>query len=152
MSWFGVLLMAAGAVLLLLAHGDTAHSLGVATLIVGAALIVLAAVRAALRLIGLRRRVTSGLRYQDREDFSGGIPADYRTSRGKIAAMVLVLVYLFSPIDLAVLELLLPVGIVGDTGALAWLALTTGKELTRHRQARKVRRSLRAAEHRPLAR
>jgi len=139
MSLFGVLLMAAGAALLLAVNGDTAHSLGVATLIVGAALIVLAAVRAALRLVGVGRRA---MRYQDGEDFSDGIPPDYRTNRAKIAAMILVVLYLFSPIDLAVLELLLPVGVVGDTGAVAWLALTTGKEVTRHRQARRLRRSI----------
>jgi len=141
MPWLGVVLIAGGAALLVAGHGDTLHSLGIAVVVVGAALVVLGAVRGVLRLFGLRNR----LRYEDREDFSGGIPADYRTSRGKLAAVALVLLYLFSPLDLAVLELLLPVGVVGDTGAVAWLVFTTGKEVTRHRQARKLRKAGRAA-------
>ena len=145
MALLGVVLLAIGAVLLAVAENGFALSLGVSFLIVGAALLVIAAVRAALRLFGLRRR----LRYQDREDFSEGIPADYRTSRAKLFAMAVVLVYLFSPVDLAVLELLLPVGVVGDTGAIAWLLFTTGKEIGRHRQARHLRA---AASQRPALR
>lgn len=144
MSWLGIVLVATGAVLLVTTHDHTAHSLAVAVFLVGAALLVMAAVRAALRLFGLRKK----LRYEDREDFSQGIPPDYRTSKAKLLAMVAVLIYLFSPVDLAVLELLLPVGVVGDTGAIAWLLLTTGKEVTRHRQAKRLRRADRAAVRR----
>jgi hypothetical protein len=138
----GVVLMAIGAVLLVVVRNGTAHSLGIAMMIVAAALLVMAAVRA---LFGLRKK----LRYQDREDFREGIPPDYRTSRAKLLAMAAVLVYLFSPVDLAVLELLLPVGVIGDTGAIAWLMLTTGKEMGRHRQARHLRRSQRATRVAP---
>lgn len=142
MTWLGVILLVCGLALRFALHAAAAHWAGIALAAVGGLLIVTGLVRTALRL---RRRIRGGgLRYAEREEHPDGIPADYRTGRGKIFAMVIVLIYLFSPIDLAVLELLLPVGVVGDTGAVAWLLVATGTEVSRHRQARQARRALAA--------
>lgn len=144
MIWPGVVLMVCGLALRLGVHGHVEHTAGIVIAGVGGLLVVAGLLRFAFRT---RRRLhgaglRGGLRYAEREDFSGGIPADYRTSRGKIFAMVVVLVYLFSPFDLAVLEFLLPVGVIGDTSALAWLLLSTRKEVSRHRQAHRLRRAM----------
>lgn len=150
MIWLGVVLTVFGLALRLGAPGHVEHMAGILIAVVGGLLFVAGVLRAAFRA---RRRLRGGgLRFAAREDFSGGIPADYRTSRGKIFAMVVVLVYLFSPFDLAVLEFLLPVGVIGDTSALAWLMLSTGKEVSRHRQARLARRALREGPQRRLSR
>lgn len=144
MIWPGVVLVVCGLALRLGVPGNVEHAAGALITVVGGLLILVGLLRAAFR--GRR-----GLRYAEREDFSGGIPADYRTSRGKIFAMVLVLLYLCSPFDLAVLEFLLPVGVIGDTSALAWLLLSTGKEISRHRQARLARRALTERPQRRLS-
>jgi uncharacterized membrane protein YkvA (DUF1232 family) len=136
MVWPGLILVGLGLALRLGLHGRTEHTAGVLIALAGLVILLLGVARAARRV----RRLKRGLRYRDTEDFSGGIPPDYRTSRGKIFAVVVVLVYLFSPFDLATLEFLLPVGIVGDTSAIAWLLFTTGREVSRHQRARIARR------------
>lgn len=56
----------------------------------------------------------------------------YRTSRGRMAAMVLAAVYIISPIDL-IPDFLLPVGIVDDATALGWLVFAVSREYGRRR-------------------
>lgn len=58
--------------------------------------------------------------------------AVYRTSRGRMAAMVVAAVYILSPIDL-IPDFLLPVGIVDDATALGWLIFAVSREYGRRR-------------------
>jgi hypothetical protein len=145
MIWPGLILMVCGFGLRVWGNTGVEHTTGVVSMVVGAVAVAVGVLRMALRARrAVRRRLgVEGLRYTDPQDFTEGVPPDYRTSRAKIVAMVLVLVYLFSPVDLAVLELLLPVGVIGDTGAMAWLVMATGQELTRYHRARTTRRALR---------
>lgn len=123
MIWTGLFALLAGAVLALTAHGDVAgvdaRLAGLVAAIIGAALLVSGILR-------LNRRGPRVVRYRDRE---------YRTSKGKIIAMIAAVIYIVSPIDL-VPDFLLPVGIVDDAGAFAWLLFAVGQELSRrHRRA-----------------
>ena len=130
MVFSGLILMVIGLSVRFGVGGGTAHWSGLITAAAGLLLVVAGLLRAWRR----RNRARLGL--------TDDVGPDYRTNRGKIFTMVIVLLYLFSPIDLAVLEFLLPVGVVGDTAALSWLVVTTGGELTRHRRARRLRREL----------
>jgi uncharacterized membrane protein YkvA (DUF1232 family) len=56
----------------------------------------------------------------------------YRTSKGKILAMIVAVVYIVSPIDI-VPDFLLPFGIVDDATAFGWLLFAIGQELNRRR-------------------
>jgi uncharacterized membrane protein YkvA (DUF1232 family) len=68
---------------------------------------------------------------------AGGAQAYYRTSTGKIIAMVVAVVYIVSPIDL-IPDVFLPVGIVDDATALTWLLFALGQEHTRRSRARRA--------------
>ncbi|GAA2402711.1 hypothetical protein GCM10010191_07820 [Actinomadura vinacea] len=115
----GLVLLIAGALLAVAADGSAA---GVDLTIAGA--VVLAA-GAVLLITGLaRRRRAAGRR---------GTPGTpYRTGKGKLLTMAAAVVYIVSPIDL-VPDVLLPVGVVDDAGALLWLVFAVGQELARRR-------------------
>lgn len=57
----------------------------------------------------------------------------YRTSKGKMIAMIAAVVYILSPIDL-VPDFLLPVGIIDDATAFTWLVLAIAQEVSRKRR------------------
>jgi uncharacterized membrane protein YkvA (DUF1232 family) len=59
----------------------------------------------------------------------------YRTSKGKIIAMVAAVLYIVSPLDI-IPDVLLPAGIVDDATALTWLVVAAGQELVRRRASR----------------
>jgi hypothetical protein len=61
----------------------------------------------------------------------------YQTSKGKIFAMVVAVIYILSPIDI-VPDLFLPVGIIDDASAFTWLLVAIGQEMSRHRRRRKA--------------
>ena len=54
----------------------------------------------------------------------------YRTSKGKIIAMIIAVVYIVSPIDF-IPDFLLPVGVVDDAGAFGWLLFAIGQAYQR---------------------
>jgi hypothetical protein len=117
----GVLALFAGAILTFAVHGHVGDvgtgTLGVIVMIVGA-LILIAGL---IRLNRGRRRRVGGYRDQV-----------YRTSKGKIVAMVIAVVYIVSPIDI-IPDFLLPVGVIDDASAFGWLLFAIGQELTRRR-------------------
>jgi hypothetical protein len=118
----GVLTLFAGAILTFALHGHVGDvgvgTIGVVVMILGALILI-----AGLVLLnrGRRRRVVG--RYRDQV---------YRTSKGKIAAMVIAVVYIVSPIDI-IPDFLLPVGVIDDATAFGWLLFAIGQELTRKR-------------------
>jgi uncharacterized membrane protein YkvA (DUF1232 family) len=126
----GVLTLLVGAVLALAVHGHVGDvgvgTLGVIVMIVGAVILIMGLTR--LRR-GSRRRVarTAGGKvvagYQDRV---------YRTSKGKIFAMIVAVVYIVSPIDF-IPDFLLPFGVIDDATAFGWLLFAIGQELNRRR-------------------
>ncbi|WP_019633437.1 YkvA family protein [Actinomadura atramentaria] len=117
MVWVGLLFLAAGAVAILALHGAAATWAGAAALALGALLLIAGILR-------LRRARRAGSHTGGRE----AVP--YRTSKGKIAAMVIAVLYIVSPIDV-IPDFLLPVGIVDDATALTWLLFALGQEYTR---------------------
>ncbi|RAY11137.1 hypothetical protein DPM19_32040 [Actinomadura craniellae] len=124
MVWCGIAVLIAGAILAFTADGELAGAdlsvLGLVTMALGAALTVAGLV---LRRLARRRRAARA---------DGG----YRTGTGKIAAMVAAAVYILSPLDI-VPDVFLPVGVVDDATALAWLVFAFGQEAARrHRAAR----------------
>lgn len=130
MIWSAMVLLVAGTILLFEDHGSTAQLIGVVGDLLGLGLL----------LVGLWRLRHRAGRFDDSMEVR--LTADYRTSRKKIVAMILVVVYLISPVDLALLAFLLPVGVVGDATAMAWLLVATGREVSRHHRARRLRREL----------
>jgi hypothetical protein len=56
----------------------------------------------------------------------------YRTSKGKIAAMIIAAVYIVSPVDF-IPDFLLPVGVIDDATAFGWLIFAVGQEFSRRR-------------------
>jgi uncharacterized membrane protein YkvA (DUF1232 family) len=56
----------------------------------------------------------------------------YRTSKGKIIAMIIAVVYIVSPIDFLP-DFLLPVGVIDDASAFGWLLFAIGQEMSRKR-------------------
>jgi LPXTG-motif cell wall-anchored protein len=126
MLWLGVIVVIAGMFLRFGLGSDTAHWSGLAALAVGAVLVI------GGLLLARRRRRT-------RRSRSGiGVPLDYKTSKGKIAAMIIAVVYILSPIDFIPEIILGPLGIVDDMGALSWLAVAIGQEYTRRHQSRQA--------------
>jgi hypothetical protein len=117
----GVLALFAGAILTFAVHGHLGDvgvgTLGVIVMILGA-LILIAGL---LRLGRGRRRRVAG--HQDRA---------YRTSKGKIIAMIVAVIYIVSPIDF-IPDFLLPVGVIDDASAFGWLLFAIGQELSRKR-------------------
>jgi uncharacterized membrane protein YkvA (DUF1232 family) len=129
MLWSGIIMMIVGMFLRFGLSGDAAHWSGLAALALGAVLVIGGLLTANRR----RRRVRrSGAT-------RAGQPIDYKTGLGKIAAMIIAVVYILSPIDF-IPDFLLPFGVVDDIGALSWLALAVGQEYSRHRQAKQALR------------
>jgi uncharacterized membrane protein YkvA (DUF1232 family) len=124
----GVLALFAGAVLSFAVHG---HAGGVSVTAVGVITMLVGAVVLIAGLLRLRRRASRGrlrdravAHYQDRA---------YRTSKGKIIAMIIAVVYIVSPIDF-IPDFMLPVGVIDDATAFTWLLFAIGQELTRRRR------------------
>ncbi|TDD93624.1 YkvA family protein [Actinomadura rubrisoli] len=128
MVWLGLVLLVAGAVPALTADGDLG---GVDLTVAGAVVMAAGAVLLVAGILRLRRRRRPGA--------PGGVQGFYRTSTGKIVAMVAAVVYIVSPIDL-VPDVFLPVGVVDDATAFTWLLFALGQEYTRRsRSARRAR-------------
>jgi hypothetical protein len=119
MVWFGLVLVLAGSVSAFALDGHAFVAAGAAAMAVGAVLLIAGILR--LRRAA-RREGPAAVR-------------QYRTSTGKIVAMIAAVVYIVSPIDL-VPDPLLPVGIVDDATALAWLLYAFGQERHRRRVSR----------------
>ncbi|MFC5753043.1 YkvA family protein [Actinomadura rugatobispora] len=120
----GLAALVAGGVLALTADGSLG---GVDLTAAGAAVMVAGAVLLVAGLLRLRRASRRAVARGP-----GAAPAPYRTGKGKIFAMIAVVVYIVSPIDL-VPDVFLPVGVVDDAGALLWLVLAAGQEMARRR-------------------
>jgi hypothetical protein len=128
MVWLGLVLVVAGAVPALTASGDLA---GIDLTVAGATVMAVGAVLLVAGILRLRGRRRAGPR--------GTAQAYYRTSTGKIVAMVVAVVYIVSPVDL-IPDVFLPVGIVDDATAFTWLLFALGQEYTRRsRAARRTR-------------
>ena len=125
-----------GAILTFAVGGDIGsldvRTLGIVGMVVGGVLLVIGIVR-------LRRpsrpvsaatpagRVRSGVQAQVQDRV-------YRTSKGKIIAMIAVVVYILSPVDL-IPDVFLPVGVIDDGTAFAWLLFAIGQEVSRKRRS-----------------
>lgn len=122
MIWSGALALLVGAVLAVAVPGHVGDvevgTIGVVTMIVGAVLLVVG-------IFGLNRgrRRRPVARVQDRV---------YRTSKGKMIAMIIAVIYIVSPIDF-IPDVFVPVGIVDDATAFTWLVFAIGQELSRRR-------------------
>lgn len=125
MVWVGLAMVVAGMVAVFGVGGEVG---GVSVTAVGAVVMALGAVLAVAGFVRSRRGRLAGAR---------AVNAYYRTSRGKTFAMVAAVLYIVSPIDL-VPDVFLPVGIVDDTTALAWLVLALWQEHSRRSRAREV--------------
>jgi uncharacterized membrane protein YkvA (DUF1232 family) len=133
MIWSGVIVMIVGMCLRFGLSGDTAHGAGLLAIGAGAALLI-----GGLLLANRRRKRTRKSGRTAGSAGNAGIPLDYKTGAGKIAGMIIAVVYILSPVDFIPEILLGPLGIVDDMGALTWLAVAAGQEYTRHRQARQA--------------
>jgi hypothetical protein len=124
MVWSGALLLLIGAILTFAVGGDLLsvdiRTAGAATMIVGGGLLILGITRLNR---GRRRRMISGI--QGRA---------YRTSTGKLVAMIIAVVYILSPIDF-IPDVFLPVGIIDDATAFGWLLFAVGQEISRKRRS-----------------
>ncbi|WP_141585553.1 YkvA family protein [Actinomadura sp. WMMA1423] len=120
MIWLGLILLVAGAVPALTVDGDLG---GVDITLAGAAVMAVGAVLLIAGILRLRRRRRGG-------PAGSAAQAYYRTSTGKIVAMVVAVVYIVSPVDL-IPDFFLPFGIVDDASALTWLLFALGQEYTR---------------------
>jgi uncharacterized membrane protein YkvA (DUF1232 family) len=129
MVWSGVIVMVVGMCLRFGLSGNAAHWSGLTGIGIGAVLTIGGLLLANRRRRRTRRTGTS----------VAGQPLDYKTGAGKIAAMIIAVVYILSPIDF-IPDFLLPFGVIDDLGALSWLALAVGQEYTRHRQSRQALR------------
>lgn len=121
MVWLGLPLLLAGTILLFATDLDVA----------GTVLMTLGAVSVVTGILRLRRRS------KDRAKEPSAVEAYYRTSTGKIAAMIAAVVYIVSPIDI-VPDPLLPFGIVDDATALTWLVIAFSQEASRRRRRRQA--------------
>ncbi|MGW5410297.1 YkvA family protein [Actinomadura geliboluensis] len=119
MVWLGVVLVVAGAFPALTVDGDLA---GIDITVVGAAVMAVGAVLLLAGILRLRRRRGGG-------PSGTAAQAYYRTSKGRIVAMVIAVIYIVSPIDL-IPDVFLPFGIVDDATALTWLLFALGQEYT----------------------
>jgi uncharacterized membrane protein YkvA (DUF1232 family) len=126
----GVLTLLVGAVLAFAVHGHVGDvgvdTLGLFVMAAGAIVLIMGLTR--LRRGSQRRvarrvggKVVAG--YQDRV---------YRTSKGKIFAMIVAVVYIVSPVDI-IPDFLLPFGVADDATAFGWLLFAIGQELNRRR-------------------
>ncbi|HEX2316128.1 MAG TPA: DUF1232 domain-containing protein [Thermomonospora sp.] len=119
MHWIGVAVLLLGAVGAFVVRGGLTTP-GYLAMVAGAALLAAGVVR-----LGRARRAA-------RDDA-------YRTSAGKIAGMVAAAVYIVSPIDI-IPDVFLPVGVIDDATAFAWLVFAVGQEAVRRSRARRVSR------------
>jgi uncharacterized membrane protein YkvA (DUF1232 family) len=124
----GVLALFAGAILTFAVHGHVGdvgvNTIGVITMVIGAVILIAG-------LLRLRRGRSRG-RGRSQRLVSGAQDRVYRTSKGKIIAMIIAVVYIVSPIDF-IPDFLLPVGVVDDAGAFGWLLFAIGQEMSRKR-------------------
>ncbi|GAA1563171.1 hypothetical protein GCM10009678_52840 [Actinomadura kijaniata] len=127
MVWVGLALVVAG---MAAAFGFGGEVGGVSLALVGGVAMAAGAVLAVAGFLRLRRSRLAGARV---------VRDHYRTSRGKTFAMIAAVLYIVSPIDV-IPDVLLPVGIVDDTTALAWLVLALWQEHSRRSRAREVAR------------
>lgn len=136
MAWLGALVLFVGAILTFAVGGDVGgldvRTLGVIGMAVGGVLLVVGILR-------LRRRPRLDGARSPAGVIRGGVQARvqdrvYRTSKGKIIAMIAVVIYILSPVDL-IPDVFLPVGIVDDAGAFAWLLFAIGQEVSRKRRS-----------------
>lgn len=136
MVWPGAVLLFAGAIATFAvgghAGGVDVRAAGVITMVLGAALLIAGIVRlnrartaagAARRRGGMRANVQGRVQEQV-----------YRTSKGKMIAMIAAVIYIISPVDL-VPDFLLPVGIIDDATAFTWLLFAIGQEVSRKRRS-----------------
>ncbi|MCO6010493.1 DUF1232 domain-containing protein [Actinoallomurus purpureus] len=136
MAWLGALVLFVGAVLTFAVGGDVggldATTIGIVGMTVGGVLLVIGIVR-------LRRRPRPSGARSPSGAIRGGVQARvqdqvYRTSKGKIIAMIAVVIYILSPVDL-IPDVFLPVGIIDDGTAFAWLLFAIGQEVSRKRRS-----------------
>jgi uncharacterized membrane protein YkvA (DUF1232 family) len=126
----GVLALFAGAILTFAVHGHVGdvgvNTIGVITMVIGAVILIAG-------LLRLRRGRGPGRgRGRSQRLVSGAQDRVYRTSKGKIIAMIIAVVYIVSPVDF-IPDFLLPVGVVDDAGAFGWLLFAIGQEMSRKR-------------------
>ena len=128
----GVLALFAGAILTFAVHshvgGVSVTAVGVVTMVVGALILIVGLLR-----LGRGRRRRVGDRVVAGRVVGGVQERAYRTSKGKIIAMIVAVVYIVSPVDI-IPDFLLPVGIIDDATAFSWLLFAIGQELTRKRR------------------
>jgi hypothetical protein len=136
MAWLGALVLFVGAILTFAVGGDVGsldvRTLGIVGMAVGGVLLVVGILR-------LRRRPRLGGKRSPAGVIRGGVQAQvqdrmYRTSKGKIIAMIAVVIYILSPVDL-VPDVFLPFGIVDDATAFTWLLFAIGQEVSRKRRS-----------------
>ncbi|GAB2849539.1 hypothetical protein GCM10027176_60840 [Actinoallomurus bryophytorum] len=124
----GVLALFAGAILTFAVHGHVGdvgvNTIGVITMALGSVILIAGLLR--MRRGRGRGRGRSGRLVANAQD------RVYRTSKGKIIAMIIAVVYIVSPIDF-IPDFLLPVGVVDDAGAFGWLLFAIGQEMSRKR-------------------
>jgi uncharacterized membrane protein YkvA (DUF1232 family) len=118
MTWLGALALFIGVILTFAIRGG-ATDIGIATMVAGAILAIIGIVR-----LGRDRRRRVGGRLQ------GQI---YRTSTGKMLAMIVAVIYILSPIDI-IPDVFLPFGIVDDATAFSWLVFAISQEVSRKRR------------------
>jgi Protein of unknown function (DUF1232) len=132
----GVLALFAGAILTFAVHGHIGgvgvNTVGVITMILGGLILIAGLIR-----LGRGRRRTAGGRVvRGRVVARSGGPQvagrQYRTSKGKIIAMIIAVVYIVSPIDI-IPDFLLPFGVIDDATAFGWLLFAIGQEFSRRR-------------------
>jgi uncharacterized membrane protein YkvA (DUF1232 family) len=139
MVWPGVLVLFTGAILSFAIDGELGPvdigTLGIVTMILGAALLIVGLIRLNRKVNRVRRQPVSTAR--GAQAVSGYRDALYRTGKGKIFAMITAVLYILSPIDF-VPDFLLPVGVIDDATAFSWLLFAIGQEMTRHSRKRKA--------------
>jgi hypothetical protein len=126
----GALALFAGAILTFAVHGHVGdvgvNTIGVITMVIGAVILIAG-------LLRLRRGRGRGRgRGRSGRLVAGAQDRVYRTSKGKIIAMIIAVVYIVSPVDI-IPDFLLPVGVVDDAGAFGWLLFAIGQEMSRKR-------------------
>ena len=143
----GVLALLVGAILAFAVPGHvgdvSVDTVGVIVMIMGAVILIAGLPRLRRgRRVDRRRggqavaervvdgRVVAGARA--RQDLAAQRERVYRTSKGKIAAMVIAAVYIVSPVDF-IPDFLLPFGVIDDATAFGWLLFAVGQELSRRR-------------------
>jgi hypothetical protein len=144
----GLLALLAGAILAFAVPGHVGDvsvgTVGVIVMIVGAVILIagLPGLRRGRRRSGqsggraVAERVVDGRVVAGTAGAAGSLAAQrervYRTSKGKIAAMIIAAVYIVSPVDF-IPDFLLPFGVIDDATAFGWLIFAVGQEFSRRR-------------------